>query len=200
MPAEPCSATAATTRWPGRSAATCSTAATATIASTAARATTACSAAPASTRCWAAALDGGGGSDTYAFGRGDGRDVIGEGADSTIGKHNELWFRSGIAPADVSVSRNGADLVLGIAATGDQITVRAFFLGENPSNPSNPLQKVVFDGGTTWGLGQLRAMANPGLPNNAPAVSRPVADQSMPEGTYLNITLPNGNPAKVPYV
>ena len=135
-------------------------------------------------------LDGGTGSDVYVFGAGDGQDVIGEAADASLDKLNVLRFKAGISDASVSVSQAGSDLQLRLANSSDQIVVRSFFLGNNPSNPSNPIQRVEFANGVVWGLGKLRSMANPNLPNTSPQLATPIDDMSRKEGETIDFSVP----------
>ena len=65
------------------------------------------------------------GNDTYAFGRGYGSDVIhGARGDSSL---DTLIIGSGIVASDVMVSRDYANLYIGIAGTPDQLKVDSFF-------------------------------------------------------------------------
>jgi len=68
-------------------------------------------------------LNGGSGADTYRFELGDGRDLImesGQGADALV-------FGTGIAKADIQVTRAGNDLVLAHANGSDKVTVKDWF-------------------------------------------------------------------------
>ena len=95
-------------------------------------------------------LDGGYGNDVYLFGLGDGQDtIIDQGSDSEI---DTIRFRAGIAPADLSFWRDGADLHLGIGATGDAITVSGWFAGYYPSR----IERMEFADGTGWGQTDLQ--------------------------------------------
>ena len=100
-------------------------------------------------------LVGSGGSDTYLWNRGDGNDLI---IDETpfyqidYGYSDILKFGSGIAIADVAVSRPAGnyDLVLTVSgADGGQITVVDYFRGMLESNEYS-VELLQFDDGTTW--------------------------------------------------
>lgn len=59
------------------------------------------------------------GNDTYLFGRGDGRDVVIDG-DGMAGNVDTLRFKTGVAPADVILTRLGHDLLLSIGGSTDE--------------------------------------------------------------------------------
>ncbi|HJV83346.1 calcium-binding protein, partial [Noviherbaspirillum sp.] len=102
-------------------------------------------------------LSGGTGNDIYLFGKGDGQDTIADDHDTAASKLNVLQFKSGILPSEVIATRSGTTLVLSIAGTTDQISINYFFDGDTPSNPSNPIQQVVFADGRTWDTAALTA-------------------------------------------
>ncbi|WP_272947467.1 calcium-binding protein, partial [Variovorax sp. JS1663] len=70
-------------------------------------------------------LRGGTGSDTYVFALGDGRDSIEESVDST-GDIDSVSFAAGIAPASVTASRDGLDLLLSYSAS-DSVRIKSWF-------------------------------------------------------------------------
>lgn len=99
-------------------------------------------------------LAGGSGSDTYVFNSGDGVDTVSDFGDP--GDTDVLQFGTGIVPGDVTLSRpdpNGADVVLTIGSSGDQITLQGvldtFGVG---------VESVQFNGGPTWSAQDLRTM------------------------------------------
>lgn len=108
-------------------------------------------------------LNGGMGNNVYAFGHGDGQDVISSFNDDTAAKSNVLRFKAGVAVSDVKVLQVGGsywgaqDLVLKVGAAGDSVTIRGFFDQDDPSSPSNPLQRVEFADGTIWTIANLLA-------------------------------------------
>lgn len=72
-------------------------------------------------------LDGRMGQDTYLFNLGDGQDSIQDGSAYTNpNETNRIVFGSGIEVNDVTFSRNGEALVMGVGRSGDSITVPNF--------------------------------------------------------------------------
>lgn len=97
-------------------------------------------------------LRGGEGSDVYLFGRGSGQDVVID----REGSLDAVRFAADVFPTDVTVTRNGHDLVLGIAGTTDQLTLSFFFLA-----PTLQIEQVQFANGTVWDTAFLTALAQP---------------------------------------
>ena len=103
-------------------------------------------------------LNGNAGNNIYVFGRGDGMDIIAS-YDPTLSKSNILRFKPGIAPADVSLQRDGhdsSDVVLRFEGSSDSLVIRGF---ANPDHPAslkgrahNPVQRIAFADGTLWSL------------------------------------------------
>ncbi|ODU32494.1 MAG: hypothetical protein ABS93_00265 [Thiobacillus sp. SCN 62-729] len=86
-------------------------------------------------------LSGGQGGDTYFFGRGSGNDrIIDNGTVS--GDTNTIRFGAGIAQDDVSITRNGDDIVIAITNTSDSITIYS------PLGQPLPISRFVFSDGT----------------------------------------------------
>ena len=89
--------------------------------------------------------------DTYVFNLGDGKDYIwdvptyipGSSAQAT----DVLKFGVGISASQVTLTRSGNDLVLGISAT-DQVTVSYWFSSSGSGN--NPIESIQFADGTIW--------------------------------------------------
>uniref|UniRef100_UPI002627EBE3 calcium-binding protein n=1 Tax=Propionivibrio sp. TaxID=2212460 RepID=UPI002627EBE3 len=94
-------------------------------------------------------LWGSGGSDTYRYNLGDGADTINEVAynnQSALDTGTDrIVLGAGIAPADVTVTRNTTDLVLKFANAGDQLTVAGWY-----SSPNNRIEQLTFADGTVW--------------------------------------------------
>ncbi len=108
------------------------------------------------------------GADTYLFNRGDGQDVIND-LDQystysskkgtryySAGKTDKLVFGEGIAASDVSVSRVGNHLVLGIADpanpdASDSVTI------ENWADSRYRIEQVQFADGTVWDTAAVNA-------------------------------------------
>jgi len=93
-------------------------------------------------------LAGGLGNDSYVFAAGCGADRI----DDNSGTQDAVIFTAGIAPADVQVSRSGADLLLRLAGGSDSITIGSFFSGFQ-------IESVQFADGTRWDVATLTDMA-----------------------------------------
>lgn len=107
-------------------------------------------------------LSGGAGSDTYRFGRGYGQDTINN-FDTGFGRQDVIRLSTDVLPSDVIVTRGvdpsraelgQADLILAIAGTQDQVTVRGFFAAE-----PNQIQQVIFGDGTIWDVSTLISKA-----------------------------------------
>ncbi len=103
-------------------------------------------------------LSGGAGDDTYLFALGDGVDVVQD--DSTnsnygSGGNDTLIFGAGIAPIDIQVSMaNGSDLVLTIAGTADQVTLKNSVL-----RVSENIETIQFADTTVWTHADLMSRA-----------------------------------------
>ena len=137
-------------------------------------------------------LDGGLGNDIYLFGRGDGQDVVADGVDTALGKSNVIRFKPGVSASEVSVARAGSDLIVSINGTTDKLTVKSFYLGGDPLNPANPVQRIEFADATAWDIAAIQfRVDNPGA-NHAPTVASALADQSVNEGAALNFSVPIG--------
>ncbi len=109
---------------------------------------------------------GGTGDDVFRFGRGDGTDTIGSdyqrtSSVNTAGKNNTLELKSGVAPADLVLSRspNGWDLLVSIAGTNDSLRVEFFFYNDDPSIGQNPIQYFKFQDGTVWDISNIVSRA-----------------------------------------
>jgi Ca2+-binding RTX toxin-like protein len=95
-------------------------------------------------------LNGGQGSDTYRFGAGDGRDRV-VNNDSELGSVDVVHLYSGLTSEDISVFRQGDDLVIEIDGTEDAIRVSSHFEGEGAKH--NHIDAVVFDDGSRIEVG-----------------------------------------------
>ena len=67
-------------------------------------------------------INTGSGADVIAFNRGDGADVVAQ----SSGVDNTLSLGGGIAYADISLRRNGNDLIVDVGA-GDQVTLQSWY-------------------------------------------------------------------------
>ena len=93
-------------------------------------------------------LEGGLGVNTFEFGRGDGHDYISSAGRATI------RMGSDIRPADVSISRPGAQREIDLTLTDTEDHITLFVL----TRDGNDLD-VVFEDGTRWDLDYLRLQA-----------------------------------------
>nr|WP_301102075.1 calcium-binding protein [Propionivibrio sp.] len=98
-------------------------------------------------------LWGSGGSDTYRYKLGDGADTINEVAYANQRAldtgTDRIVLGAGIAPADVTVSRSGNNLVLKFANAGDQITINAWI------DNRQRVEQLQFADGTIWTAAEL---------------------------------------------
>jgi Ca2+-binding RTX toxin-like protein len=96
-------------------------------------------------------LQGGAGNDTYLFGAGSGQDTISD-IDATAGNTDTLRLKTGLAPTDVTLWRDNANLCLGINGISDQVTVQGWF-----DDPANRMEQIQFADGTVWDVAILEA-------------------------------------------
>ncbi|MBC7857423.1 MAG: hypothetical protein H7Z39_01340, partial [Burkholderiaceae bacterium] len=87
-------------------------------------------------------LNGGYGSDIYLFGRGSGQDTIND-YDSTAGNVDTIQLAADILPGDVTLLREGYNLVLRINGTSDKLTFPYGYY-----NTPDMIEQVVFADGT----------------------------------------------------
>ena len=106
------------------------------------------------------ALTGGLGDDVYRWGRGDGRDTIQE-ASGTGSGLDTLELSAGILPADVTLYRNGYDLVVVLDGGSTQLTVGSFF-GGTPRQ----IEQIRFADATMWDLVAINARVIGGASNS----------------------------------
>jgi Ca2+-binding RTX toxin-like protein len=120
-------------------------------------------------------LDGGNGSDTYKFGKASGNDTISESYDSSVNTDRVL-LDAGIAPADVTVRRDGtgSDLLLTIAGASNQLRIASYFYQDGVSPYA--LEQIAFADGTVWNLATVKAKALQGTPGNDTLVGYAGAD------------------------
>jgi Ca2+-binding RTX toxin-like protein len=89
-------------------------------------------------------LAGGAGDDVYRFDSGDGHDTIDQ-SSAAAADVDVLQFGPGIRAEDVTVSRDGNDLLLRFAGETDQVTLRDWWGGAGPR-----IASVVFADHTVW--------------------------------------------------
>ncbi len=106
-------------------------------------------------------LKGYAGNDTYIFNLGGGQDIIDECSYSIRtdwqiyyfgGGYDTLNFGAGIAPSDISLTRNGYDLILRINGTSDQVTIRGWGnnQGFDESIVDSRIDQVMFVDTAVW--------------------------------------------------
>lgn len=89
-------------------------------------------------------LDGGAGNDVYLFNQGGGQDLLYDG-DATAGNSDTIRFGAGVVANDVSFAIQGADLVLSIAGTTDQLILQKWGWGNDYH-----VERVEFADGSVW--------------------------------------------------
>jgi len=97
-------------------------------------------------------LYGGPGSDTYLFGIGSGNDTLLD-FDTTGSALDTVRLGAGVAPLDVEIIQDGADLVLRLTASGDSLAIRTF------GRAGYGIERVEFEDGTAWDGADLRSRA-----------------------------------------
>ncbi|MBR1693197.1 MAG: hypothetical protein IJ711_10570, partial [Lachnospiraceae bacterium] len=96
-------------------------------------------------------LNGGLGNDTYIFNRGDGQDTVYE-YGLTDESLDTILFGEDIRPEDVTLKRDGADLILQYGET-DQVKVLYAFWD---NSGTNAIRRVQFADGTVWDTGTMK--------------------------------------------
>jgi Ca2+-binding RTX toxin-like protein len=138
-------------------------------------------------------LQGGQGSDLYLFGRGDGRDIVRnspvDGADANSAAYNNnanteadqaastdvLRFKEGVAASDLTFTRFGSHLILGIAGTRDQVVIEGFFAQSDIHHGFGP-DRIEFADGTVLTDAQIRAGVLAGTPGDDAMAALNLAD------------------------
>jgi len=105
-------------------------------------------------------LSGGLGDDLYRFARGGGQDTIQE-ASGTGSGFDTLELAAGILPTDVTLYRNGYDLVVVLDGSSTQLTVTNFYSG----SPAQ-IEQIRFADSTTWDLAAINARVVSGAVNS----------------------------------
>lgn len=104
-------------------------------------------------------LYGGDGSDTYRFNLGFGHDNVREEVNFVaIGDNDAIEFGTGIAPSDIDVSREGDDVILTVATSGDSVRIVGQLEGSEIGFSWKDIEIVRFADGTAWSKLQLGAM------------------------------------------
>ena len=94
---------------------------------------------------------GGTGNDSYIFNKGNGQDTIFD-DDSTAENLDVIRFGSGIAPADITFTRSGYDLILGLKNTSDQLTIHSWGVAQ-----AYRIERMEFADGTAWDAAQIKS-------------------------------------------
>ena len=119
-------------------------------------------------------LSGGDGADVYLFGRGSGRDSIGNSDSDTPGVNPDtLQFGAAIAAADVTAVRIGNSLVLSIAGTSDSVELQYYFMDDGTSRGPDAIR---FADGTTWSFATVAPMVLLSTPGNDSLIGNVGAD------------------------
>jgi Ca2+-binding RTX toxin-like protein len=124
-------------------------------------------------------LAGGLGSDTYRFGTGSGLDLIREAASATDIDTLEILVK----PGEVTVTREADNIVVSLEGSADRVAIEWF------SDPYARIENVTFADGTSWDAPTLEAQIRTDA-NRAPALSSPLADQSILEDIPVTYVLP----------
>ena len=129
-------------------------------------------------------LSGDGGDDTYVFGLGDGLDTI---YDEVVpGEANLILFGAGIAQGDLVFVRDEAERTLTIQVGGGADQLRLMDFDPTGADGSVVVETLAFADGSTLNLAVLYAP----LTNHAPALTAPLADQTVLEDAAFNVVLP----------
>ncbi|MDM1020605.1 calcium-binding protein, partial [Acinetobacter sp. VNK23] len=97
-------------------------------------------------------LDGGVGNDTYIFSLGDGQDTI-QSYESNASKLDRIIFTDGITATDVTVTRQGNDLIVKYSEN-DQVTVKYYF--DNNGATAYRIDQIVFADETVWDVETIK--------------------------------------------
>ncbi|MBF0213594.1 MAG: hypothetical protein HQM00_08520, partial [Magnetococcales bacterium] len=95
-------------------------------------------------------------SDRYYFNAGDGQDTIEE--NSGASHEDRLVLGAGISAADLFVTNDGTNLILGVGNGGDRITVKNWYTG-----PAYRLEALQFADGTVWSQANMQAKGSSSL-------------------------------------
>jgi Ca2+-binding RTX toxin-like protein len=134
-------------------------------------------------------LYGKAGNDTYIFNLGDGQDTIFE-SDSTTGNLDTIRFGVGIATSDITFTRSGNDLVLGINGSTDQVKILNWGYGD-----SYRIERMEFSDATIWDTAdiQSRVTAIPNLGTDGNDYLSAWSDGALLEGLGGDDTLDGGS-------
>ncbi|MFH0823160.1 MAG: calcium-binding protein, partial [Pseudomonadota bacterium] len=97
--------------------------------------------------------DGGFGSDTYAFDRGYGHDVITD-VDTTAGNIDTILLGPDVLTSDVSLKAGGYDLFLSIDGSDDTLQMKDWCAGD-----AFKIEQLQFADGTMWDVAMMQQIA-----------------------------------------
>ena len=128
-------------------------------------------------------LYGGVGNDIYLFNRGSGQDAILD-FDPGAGNFDKIVLGDGIAPSDLSISRNDSDIVIKINGTLDQLSIRWF------PDPGYAVERVEFSDHSYWDASTLEQLANGAGTGILHTVASPIADATVRTDTAFDLQVP----------
>jgi Ca2+-binding RTX toxin-like protein len=94
-------------------------------------------------------LAGGEGNDSFRFAPGFGQDVIAD-SSGAAGGYDRIEFLDSILPGDVTATIDGADVLISINGTTDQIRIANMIV-----DPESVIEEITFADGTVYYLSQL---------------------------------------------
>ncbi|MCB1657287.1 MAG: PD40 domain-containing protein, partial [Pseudomonadales bacterium] len=105
-------------------------------------------------------LQGDLGADVYRFGRGGGQDTIYNFDEDALNVNvDSIVLGDGIAESDITVSKDGEDLVLSIKNTTDSLRIQNYL--RNNATTAFAVENIVFASGTTWSINTVRQKLSP---------------------------------------
>lgn len=111
-------------------------------------------------------LEGADGNDTYRFGRGGGNDEIRESVtEANVGDFDTVAFGPTLLPGDLSVARDGDDLVVTVIDSGETLRVKGQFAFSNWF-AWNDVELFTFANGTQWTDLDIAARLTNGTPGD----------------------------------
>lgn len=99
-------------------------------------------------------LSGNAGNDTYVFGMGSGHDVISTLDDAVAAPVDRLLLGTGATPGNITLRRDGQDLVVGIAGTQDSVRISGHF--DLDAGTSKAIDIIEFAGGQVWNREEIK--------------------------------------------
>jgi Ca2+-binding RTX toxin-like protein len=96
-------------------------------------------------------------SDTYLFNKGDGHDTIIELSQYSTSSIDTLVFGAGLEAADITVFREGFDVVLRFADGAHSVRLKDWLTSSLAENSLSSMEVIRFADGTEWTAANLRA-------------------------------------------